>query len=325
LVRAFQNQVRLLGKKLYDWCRSQIKRTLAYIRSFPQRSVSYLDRHDLVWRRIRFHLVGFVGILSLLVLLLFGLGHSSQITSFTNYITLGGVDYLVNLGTSLGFDGQTFADYVSADILADLVSAVIIFVVGALLAWFWYGKFRQGGFPTHDITVIGEKETHTESNGEITYYVKVSNEEGDESAQGCTARITLTGLTRHDIVDVPEAIYSSQSDKFRSTNYFKRTDLSFKIPWEHGAHWVDILSGDSALLPVMKFIPARPGVPEHFEVSCLTETTAQGNLSQTVAVGVCLRPLHQFGKIRIIPSKGRFREEQFSMTRLGKRNWRVKV
>jgi hypothetical protein len=228
---------------------------------------------------------------------------------------------LAFVGNKLGLSGKDFATYIIGQILADIISAVIIFVVAGLLGLLLIGKFRQGlQFPTHDISIEGRLTSETEEDNVTTYYVKVSNENGDEPAPECRARITFNGLTWRDIVDIPslKTQYSSTSKEFRSTNYFRTTKLSFRLPWRNGGDRQTILSGDYELLPVLKLIPATEDVPEHFEVPYIVA----GPVFQ-IGVGVCLRPLHEYGEIRIIPSRGRFRRMRFSVEQDSGGEWVV--
>ncbi|MGO9643390.1 MAG: hypothetical protein ACLPY5_01440 [Candidatus Bathyarchaeia archaeon] len=277
-----------------------------------------LYRHGVPWRRIK-EIIEFLILLAVTVSIgLFVLANLTQLLNFLKNSVRGVISDLIFLGRKLGLVGTDFATYASAQVLADFISAVIFFVGTVILGYIFLGKIRQGlQFPTHDIKIVGSQPSHTESDGVTTYYVRISNENGDEPALNCRARIKFTGITRRDMVDIPNncARYFSSSDQLRETNYFTTTEISFQLPWLES-----ILSGDFQLLPVLKYFPAMRGMPEHFEVPRLADPEPPFS-----GVGVCLKPLHYYGEIRIIPERGRYRSENFSITGRRGRDWTVKT
>jgi hypothetical protein len=225
---------------------------------------------------------------------------------------------LVFLGGLIGMNGDSFATYVNAQILADMVSAavlaVFVYVIGARLI----KKSRRGqGFPTHDLKISGYWRQEND-NRTTTLLVKVSNANGDEPAIECRARVTFIGLSWRDIVDIPNASVSHFSEEVQSTNYFKTTSLSFRLPWEHDELYQTILSGESALLPILTFVPDDDATPQHFGIRCINDER-----TPHVELGVALRPLRQYGTIRITPKQGRYHEQEFQVHPVQRQDWQI--
>jgi hypothetical protein len=223
---------------------------------------------------------------------------------------------LAFLGNKLGLSSE-FPTYITAQVLADLISAVIIAFVAVILGYLFYGRIQRGlQFPTHNIQVEKRQVTRRDENGVTTFYVRVSNDDGDEPAINCDARITFSGITWRDIVDVPSLKTEYSIAKLKPiTNYFRTTTLRFELPWEDKLPKHTLLSGDDAMLPVLRLVPARNGVPEHFEVPSIVWTLPYKGFPSVpdIQVGVCLKPLTEYGVIRIVPEKGRFRRANFSV------------
>jgi len=281
---------------------------------------AYLYDANLPWRSIR------IIVKILIAILVLGFVYFDLVPSAISYImpflrfllglsreTVGG---LVFLGNKLGLSSE-FATYITAQVLADLVSVVVIAFIAIIGGYLLYGKIQRGlQFPTHNIRIEKRQVTRTDENGVTTLYVRVSNEDGDEPAINCGARIVFNGITWRDIVEVPSARTEYSVARLKPiTNYFKTTSLRFELPWEDGLPKRTLLSGDDALLPVLKLVPARNGVPEHFEVPSIVWTLPYKGVPSLpdVRVGVCLRPLTEYGLIRIVPERGRFRRTKFTV------------
>jgi hypothetical protein len=301
------------------------KRLEDFANEIANLTVNFLYNKGLPWRRLA---------LAVWVIFLIGIAFAilwnleslaiilTRIWTYLVHLLLEEVNGLTLLGNKLGLVGKDFATYVSAQVLADIIGAVVVFVLAAIAGFLLFGKFRQGlEFPTHKIRLNGRYSLEPEVDGVRTFSVKVSNEQGNDPAFNCRARITFKGLTWRDVVDIPNVRtqYSAHSREFNKTNYFKTVDLSFRLPWPDRRFVNTIFSGDYQPLSVLRLVPERDGIPEHFAVPCFTDT-----LNTQIGIGICLKPLYQCGEIRIIPEKGRYRSNSFSVV-LDQEGWTLLV
>jgi len=297
----------LVSQEGWEWIPEKYRQQY---RKFMDRSYDWLTKKGVPWRRLvhdfRLAVVitSFCAILGLLGIFLGALVlQPSSVLTFVAW----GLDGLATLGNRLGLYGKELSTYVVAQVIGDIVSAVVIFVIGVILAYVYFGRFLRGGIATHDIRIKGRQQEQVSDTG-VTLYVLVSNNKGDEPANNCKARVTFTRLTRRDVLDLPQsdAQYTSQSREFASTNYFSSTDIAFNIEWEGSHAYQTILSGDYAMLPVVRLIPARGDIPEHFEVQSWFHFRGDRVGRR---LGICLRPHQQLIEIRIFPSEGKYRKQ----------------
>lgn len=279
-------------------------------RVYEGKVIDILYQNGLPWRRIANSLKIFVATLSFFLILLaviYGLNLVVQVLELLAFLIGWAFRMLAYLGDSVGLIGADFATYVAAQVVADIVFVFLAAIATLLLL----GRVQRGlQFPTHKIRITGGY-SRTDEDGVITYYVKVSNEEGDEPAPYCRARITFRGLTWRDVADIPNgnAQYCTNSPELMHTNYRKTTTLPFLLPWEDGGIVHTILSGDYAHLPILRLF-RETDILEHFEVPCIIDTPH----GKDTGVGVCLKPLGQRGEIRIVPERGRFQAKRFSIS-----------
>jgi hypothetical protein len=301
----------LIGLVSYSGWEWIPKKYRLFYRKFKDGIYDWLIKKGLPWRRVLHDLIIAIAITILIILvglIIIVLVLLVLYPSVVQSVLEQEVNYLTALGNRLGLNGQEFSTYISAQVLADLISAVVIFVIGGILAYVFFGKFWRRDYPTHDIKIYGNQPEQVVDDGRRILFVLVSNNKGDEAANDCKARVTFKGLTWRDVVDLPKssALYSSHSRELASTNYFSRSDLAFNIEWA-GAHTHQtILSGEAALLPIIWLVPARESTPEHFEIRCW-----RGDKRIARDLAICLKPFPQRIEVKILPSGGKYRSGRF--------------
>jgi len=296
---------------------------------FTNRMAEQLYRRGMPWRRVKaiLALPCFLGVACLAFLAF--ISRSEQITVGLNQLQaeiLAGLDEAVHLLTVLGNRlglFEDFATYVSAQVLADIVSAIALFLLAGFLGLIFLGRFRQKLQSSADIRILGEQLNETDrQSGITTFFVNISNRTGDESAPRCRARLDLTEITWRDIADDPSVTPQHTVAELRPyTNYMSTHTLSFRLVWRGDHTRRTILSGDNAMLPVFQLIPPRNGVPQHFEVHCIDEDEESDMV--TPNTGVCLHPLHYYGQIRIIPEHGKYSKADFTLKPDAAGSWTI--
>jgi hypothetical protein len=144
---------------------------------------------------------------------------------------------------------------------------------------------------------------HEESDSRI-HTIIITNY-GETAALDCQARIIFADIEQRDIIDVV-----GTSVKFTRENF--KSVIKSGLRWNTDSKAVTIRSGDDAELEVLKIVPAKNGVIEHFEVP-----SDEGWRSITVM----LEPHRYYGEVRVVPLNGRFRATNFVIRPDDKKRW----
>ena len=293
---------------------SRIKLRLAkvvatlYARLLPslRRVEDWLYRQDITRRRVK-RVLRWVGLGVLLLLL-------STLAVFVLYVltTPGFAAFATNMVNLLI---QALVRLVAPFKMVDpselvtIIAATIVVSIGAAITGFIRGPRKAPSLPSPLIVIRdGGSYYHKESDS-IVHTLVVSNY-GETAALACQARITFTDIEQRDIVDV-----AGMSVKFTRENF--KSTIKSELRWNTGSKEVPIRSGDDAELEVLRIVPAKNGVIEHFEVP-----SDEGWQSITVI----LEPHRYYGEVRVVPLNGKFRATSFEIRPdKDKKRWIISV
>jgi len=292
-------------------------------------AICFLYDHGGTWRCLDAQVTAVVGAIALLLFLLFLLVPTiTAVEGISAAIARTCYSLLYDWGISyIGMTAEnstSFAIYVEAQFVADILSALVIALFVYVFGRRIVRRFQRP-FPTNDLKIL-EAVPQPNQDGSTTYSVWVSNEEGDEAANNCRARVCFKGLSWRDIVDIPNALYPQDSATFEGTNYFKTVDVWLTLPWGTNLRDQTLRSGQApALLPIVTLVPHRGDIPEHFEVRCVVDDPDPISMGYTVQLAMGLRTLRQYGIIRILPSQGPYCQGSFVVKRVPEQHWAVSV
>jgi hypothetical protein len=130
--------------------------------------------------------------------------------------------------------------------------------------------------------------TYVNAKGVESYTVLVSNALGTTSAVDCQAYLKVSDINPRDVLDVASAEYTPRDVSSDSP-------IDINLLWEGKEEEVTIRSGLGAEIEVWRYVPAKKGVPAHFEVP-----TDSKDFKSTI----CLNLKHFYPKLMIVPLNG---------------------
>jgi hypothetical protein len=284
-------------KRIQMW----LRRVLPHL---IEKTYDQLYKRDLTKRRAK-HAVQTWGRL-VTVLILFGatvvflLIYSGNIASFLLSLGRGAVDAMEGLAVSLGLNPNELVTIVSADL-------IVVIATGIMNLSLLRALKKEPEFPQADLRLYHDLKPLKESNA--TYFgLRVSNYRGKDAAPECRALAIFTDIEKRDIIDDS----NQPTTRFISGNF--TPTLRIPLGWRGSGDRHTLVSGDDGHdypLEVFRLVPNVGSIMSHFEV---LGDAGKDNV-------VCLNLKHYYGTIRILPSKGEFREFDFAITRDFRGNW----
>jgi hypothetical protein len=270
---------------------------------------NWLYSRDITRRRVKYDIktafIG-IGILVLAFLVLAALdGLQPQALQFLSLLTKGWIDLLESFALSFGLNGPELATIVSADLIVVIMTGILNFLI-------WKRIVSSDSQSQHANLRIffGSRADTTDG---AKYTLRVSNADGEDAATECRAVAIFRDIEARDIVDHPKANATYDRTNFKS-------ELRIQLPWVDIRPTWTLLSGDEgydAPLQVMRVVQAKDSVPAHFEILCTS--TFRGVPSSGTAV--CLNLKHYYGKIKIHPQRGKFKEFPFTIKPNSNKEW----
>lgn len=267
--------------------------------SYHGKLEDWLYRKDITERRIkhgvRKQAIFVLLILGAVLLALFWLLWDLYLSEATQKLVKNSIQTLTNFGVWLNLSNP-------GDFVVILVAELLAFLFATIVARMFA---REPRLIEPRITLRARLPC-TGADGTVSYFVFVSNEEGDTAALQCEAKIIISEIGKKDVLDVADTKFSSRN--FPST-------VKTRLLWDDGVTERTLRSGDDTEIEVLRLIPDRNGVEAHFEVpSCDSSWKST----------ICLRLKTLYPKVRIVPLNGKHRTHQYELHEAQSKEWVLK-
>lgn len=209
---------------------------------------------------------------------------------------------LDSFAIAFGLNGRDLATIATADLIVVIATAIANFLV--------FRNLTSGGsrFPRAKLSAFFGLWVVKPS--KTIFHLRISNEEGEDTAPKCRALAIFNDIERRDVIDDPNTKTIYNPTNFRHT-------LRIPLPWSNGEPKRTLVSGDDGFdnpLVVLRLVRANGSIPAHFEIPCT-------GVRSGVKTAICLNLKHYYGIIRIHPETGKFKQFRFSIKRSAERGW----
>jgi hypothetical protein len=264
--------------------------------SCPRKLADWLDKKGITERRVKH---GARALAPLLLLVLVSILLALLWILWHYYLSEGTQKLVKDITRALTGFGEWLNLSSPGDFVVTLMAEIFAFAFATIVA----RMFAREPKLMAPRIALSARLPHTGEDGAMSYFVFVSNEEGETAALQCEAQIIFPEIGKNDVLDVVGARFSSSN--FPST-------VKAHLLWDDGDTERTLRSGDDTEIEVLRLIPARNGVEAHFEVP-----SSDKSWKSTI----CLRLTPFYPMVRIVPLNGRHTTHYYELHESQSKKW----